>query len=168
MTDLTVRGDRDVRLLRLALFALAALTAVPAFPQEKPANSMEILRQRLKADKKLLVAANMEFAPAEAQAFWPLYEAYQADLGRVNERIVKLIQRYADLYQRKGFTDEAAKGLLDEALAIEQAEVSLKRSYTPKFTAVLPAAKAARYLQIESKIRAVVKYELADAIPVIP
>jgi hypothetical protein len=32
----------------------------------------------------------------------------------------------------------------------------------------MPAEKVARYLQIENKIRAVIKYELADAIPLVP
>jgi hypothetical protein len=57
---------------------------------------------------------------------------------------------------------------LDEALAIEQAEVTMKQGYVPKLSAVLPATKVARYLQIENKIRAVIKYELADGIPLVP
>jgi hypothetical protein len=32
---------------------------------------------------------------------------------------------------------------------------------------VLPPKKVARYLQIENKIRAVVKYELANAVPLV-
>ncbi len=37
--------------------------------------------QKLKADKKLLVASNMELTDAESKAFWPLYDAYQKDLA---------------------------------------------------------------------------------------
>jgi hypothetical protein len=38
---------------------------------------------------------------------------------------------------------------------------------TPKILAALPAMKAARYIQIENKIRAAVRYELAAAIPLV-
>lgn len=37
----------------------------------------------------------------------------------------------------------------------------------PRILAVLPAAKAARYVQIENKIRAIVRYELAEGIPLV-
>jgi len=53
---------------------------------------------------------------------------------------------------------------LNEALNIEQQEMKLKRSYVEKLGKVLPATKAARYLQIENKIRTVVKAELAQVI----
>ena len=64
-------------------------------------------------------------------------------------------------------TDATAKSLLDEALAIEQAEVSLKQAYVPKLAAALPATKVARYIQIENKIRAAIKYDLAENIPLV-
>jgi len=155
-------------LLRLVVVALAACIAIPAVAQDKPASNMEILRQKIRADKRLLVAANMDLKEGEAKGFWPVYDAYQADLGKLNERIAKLIRRYADLIQTNKLTDDAAKSLLNEAIAIEQAEVTMKKGYVPKLSAVLPATKVARYLQIENKIRAVVKYELADAIPLVP
>ena len=63
--------------------------------------------------------------------------------------------------------DETAKKLLNEVLAIDGAEVDMRKSYVPKFEKVLPAAKVARYYQIENKIRAAVKYELAEGIPLV-
>jgi hypothetical protein len=44
---------------------------------------------------------------------------------------------------------------------------ALQQSYAPKLLKVLPPKKALRYLQIENKIRAAVKYELAGSIPVV-
>ncbi len=154
--------------LRLCVLALAALIALPVYAQDKPASNMEVLRQKIRADKKLVVAANMDLKEAEAKGFWPVYDAYQADLGKLNERIARLVRRYADHYKTNTLTDEAAKSLLDEAIAIEQAEVTMKQVYVPKLSYVLPATKVARYLQIENKIRAVIKYELADGIPLVP
>jgi hypothetical protein len=43
----------------------------------------------------------------------------------------------------------------------------LKQTYAEKLSRVIPAAKAARYIQIENKIRAVVRYQLADVIPLV-
>jgi cob(I)alamin adenosyltransferase len=135
--------------------------------QEKPADNMQILREKIKADKKLLVAANMELTESEAKNFWPIYEDYQKDLQNINERLGKLLQSYATDYKNKTMTDDKAKKLTDEYLSIQQAEVKLQSSYIPKLSKALPATKVARYLQIENKIRAVIKYDLAATVPLV-
>ncbi|HSB78861.1 MAG TPA: hypothetical protein VLM91_08740 [Candidatus Methylomirabilis sp.] len=76
-----------MKCLRLLVIALAALIAVPAFAQDKPASNMEILRQKIKVDKKLLVPANMDLTESEAKGFWPVYDAYQAELQTLNELV---------------------------------------------------------------------------------
>jgi hypothetical protein len=52
-------------------------------------------------------------------------------------------------------------------IAIDDAEAKLRKDYAAKLTAAIPAAKAARYLQIESKIRAAIRYEIAANIPLV-
>ncbi len=152
--------------LRMLFVFLAAALAAPLVAQEANTN-MDILRQKIKADKKLIVAANMELSDAEGKAFWPVYDAYQADLKKLNDRMAKTITDYADAYNKGSVPNETAKKLLAESLDIDAAEVSLKKSYVPKLEAVLPEAKVARYMQLENKIRAVVRYELAGAIPLV-
>ena len=152
----------------VGLTAFAVAFPTPAWTQDKPADNMQILRDKVKADKKLVVAANMQLTEAEAKAFWPVYDQYQKDLAAINKRIAKLIQSYAADYQAQTLTDEKATKLTDELVAIEKAEAGLKGSYVPKLSKVLPPKKVARYLQIENKIRAALKYELAGEIPLVP
>jgi hypothetical protein len=109
----------------------------------------------------------MELTESEAKGFWPIYEQYQKDLQKINGRMANLLQSYAEDFRGKSFTDERAKKLIDEALAIEVAEANLKSTYAPKLSKVLPIRKVARYLQIENKIRAVVKYDLAQGVPLV-
>jgi len=154
--------------LFLTLAAAAMMLFVsPALSQDKPDGNMQILRDKIKADKKLLVAENMELTESEAKAFWPVYEAYQNDLLAINQRIGRLIEGYAADYQKNALTDEKAEKLISELVGIQKAEAELQASYVPKLNKVLPAKKVARYLQIETKIRAVVKYELAAQIPLV-
>jgi hypothetical protein len=153
----------------MVMVMVAALVgwAIPSAAQDKPADNMQILRDKIKADKKLLVAANMELTEAEAKAFWPVYDQYQKDLAAINRRIGKLIESYAADYRANTMTDEKAKKLTAEYVAIEKAEAGLKESSVPKLSKVLPPKKVARYLQIENKIRSLVKYELAGEIPLV-
>jgi len=155
-----------VRTVTRCVLALAAFVLVlPVFSYAQTASDMEILRQKLKADKKLVVAQAMQLTEAEATGFWPVYDAYQADLGTINARLGQTIKVYAEAYRTDTLTNDKAQGLMDEVLKIEQAEVDLKRAYVPKLGGVLSSVKVARYLQIENKIRAVLKYELAGDIP---
>jgi Spy/CpxP family protein refolding chaperone len=157
-----------VNKLLWSVICAVALVAAPAFAQDKSAEmNMQILRDKIKADKKVVVAANMELTDAQAKAFWPIYDAYQNDLKAINERLGNAILAYADAYKAGPISDGAAKKLLDEAIAIDDAEAKLRKGYAAKLTKAIPAAKAARYLQIESKIRAAVRYELAANIPLI-
>jgi hypothetical protein len=163
---------RTIKITWALFIGTVVMTAVMAFPisgltQDKPADNMQVLREKIKADKKLLVATNMELTESEAKGFWPVYEEYQKDLAAINQRIGKLIESYAADYRAKTLTDEKAKKLIDELVAIEQAEAGLKASYVPKLSKVLPPKKVARYLQIENKIRAAVKYEIAGGVPIV-
>ncbi len=135
--------------------------------QDKPADNMQILRDKIKADKKLLVATNMELTESEAKNFWPIYDQYQKDLQKINRRMVTLLESYADDFRARSLTDDKAKKLINDAIAIEQAEADLKSTYAPKLNKVLPVKKVVRYLQIENKIRAVVKYDIASGVPLV-
>jgi hypothetical protein len=154
-----------MKLAQVALFAVATMLALPTIAQTT--SDMQILAEKVKADKKLVVAANMQLTEDEAKGFWPVYEAYQKDLQAINQRLVGAIRNYADAYNKGPVSDETAKQLINEAIAIEDAEVKLKRSYVPKLEKVIPGMKVARYIQIENKIRAVGKYELAAQIPLV-
>jgi len=154
-----------MKLARIVLFAVAALLALPAVAQTE--SDMQILAEKIKADKKLVVAANLRLMDDEAKGFWPVYDAYQKDLQAINQRLLGVVKKYADAYNAGAVSDETAKKLITEAIAVEEAEVKLKRSYVPKLEKVIPGVKVARYIQIENKIRAIVKYQLAAQIPLV-
>jgi hypothetical protein len=150
-------------IMALMLFSFAT----PVVAQDKPADNMQILREKIKADKKLLVAANMDLTELEAKGFWPVYDEYQKDLQKINQRIANLLDSYAADFRNKSLTDDKAKKLIDDSVSIELAEANLKSVYAPKLSKVLPVKKVARYLQIENKIRALVKYDLASGVPLV-
>jgi hypothetical protein len=163
-----------MKLAKLVVLLAACLLAVPSFAQTKgaPAGAanqadIQILRDKIKADKKLIVSQNMTLTDAEAKGFWPVYDAYQKDLQAINDKMLTTIKTYADAYNKGPVADDVAKKLVNEALALDEEELKMKRSYVPKLEKVLPASKAARYMQIENKIRAVVKLELAANIPLV-
>ena len=95
-----------MKMLQILLFALATSIAAPSFAQDKSNSNMEILRQKVKADKKLVVAANMNLTDAEAKAFWPIYDEYQTELRKVNEQLAAAILSYAKDFNANTLTDD--------------------------------------------------------------
>lgn len=155
----------------ITAITMAAALALPVMAQDAErtatANDMEILRQKVKADKKAVVAANLMLTEAEGAKFWPIYDQYQTELDQINRRKGQLILDYANAFNKGPVPDDVASKLLTEFQAIDMAESNLRMQTMPKVIAALPPVKAGRYLQIESKIRAVINYELASGIPLI-
>ena len=154
-----------MKLLQILVLIFAAAFVAPAFSDS--ATDMQILRDKVEADKRLIVSQNMELSDSEAKAFWPIYDAYQADLAKINERLGKTITAYADAYKAGPISNDTAKKLMNEYFSIEDTELKLQRTYAAKLEKALPAAKAVRYLQIENKIRSAIKYDLAANIPLV-
>ena len=155
------------RIISVGIPVIALGFAPLGLAQDKPADNTEIIHQKLKADKKLIVSKYMELTESEAKNFWPVYEDYQKDLQKINERLLNLLQSYATDYRNKSLTDEKAKKLLDDWIALENDEAKHRESYVPKVLKALPAKKAARYLQIENEYRILIKYDLAATVPLV-
>jgi hypothetical protein len=152
-------------LLVIALAVALAVVAVPAVAQDQQADTMQMVRDKIRADKKLFIAENLPLTAAEAKAFWPVYDSYQQELRALNDRTIKLIKEYANNYQT--MSDQTAKKLMDEYLAIDAARLKIRQVYVPRFRKVLREKQVARYYQLENKVQAAVSYELAAEIPLV-
>ena len=122
------------------------------------------LKKKIMFDqKRLVVMENMEFTEEEAAAFWPVYDKHQEELFQINQRGAKLILAYASVYQT--LTDEQAVKLVDEYYDIQDDRLTVMKKMAVDVGKVLPGKKAFRYLQVEAKLSAIGRYELAKEIP---
>jgi len=144
---------------------LACLVGGVAVAQDKPSDNMDVMREKLRADKKAVVAEVLQLTEGEAKAFWPVYNAYQSDMVTHYDKLLKLIDTYASSYET--MTDAQATSLLQQYLGLEREHVALLTSYLPRFQKVLPPKKVAKLYQVENKARALVNYELARGIPIV-
>lgn len=147
--------------------ALAALLATPAFAQDKGAtlvNAAE-LRAKIQSDKKGIVERNMGLTPDEAKKFWPIYDQYQKDLAAPQSTYNRAVLDYVN--SEKSITDANAKRIVGDIQGAQEAEAKLRKSTFEKLEKAIGAKKAARYLQLENKMDAVLKYEAAAAIPLV-
>ena len=149
------------------LFAVASLTAPIGAAQNKDGDvtDMQALRAAIKADKKAFVASTMNLTSAEAKRFWPIYDAYQRSVDAGNRRRALAIE--AVVAKDQSLSNLYARNLANELISNDETEIRARRTLHNRIMRALPPNKAARYLQLESKIRAVQDYDIATTIPLI-
>ena len=108
---------------------------------------------------------NLALTDEEAVAFWPVYDRYQQELGAIQDRLLRVIQDYSANFG--SMTDEKATKLVEDYLAVERDRAEVRRSYLAPISETLPGVKVMRFYQLENKIEAVLRYDLASTIPVI-
>ncbi len=155
------------------LFAAAILVAPPVMAEGTAADvtDMSALRAAVRSDKKALVASTLKLTDAEAKKFWPVYDAYQRDLDLANRRRTVVVEGLVSL--DRPLSNLYAKSLANELIAADEFELKARRTIHNRLIkplpgrTIMPAAKGARYLQLESKIRAVQAYDIASTIPLV-
>lgn len=165
---MTENGEKCMnKLLAVAILAIAATAAQFASAQGSAADvtDMQALRDAVKSDKKAFVASKLDLTPAEAQKFWPIYDQYQRALAVVSQQ--RAVSLEGMLSRGQPVTNPYAKQLASGTLAADDAEIRARHRLYNRLVRVVPAIKAARYLQLEGKIRAVQAYDIAATIPLI-
>ena len=154
-------------LVKILIAIILLFGSTSLFSQTNDEKEMKKLIDEVKADKKQLILTYIQLTEEQSKSFIPVYDEYQAELQNVNERLANLILDYAGYYNNNSVTDEAARKMLTEMIAIDNKETEIKGKYSQKLLDIIPAIKVTRYIQMENKIRAAIKYELAAQIPLV-
>jgi hypothetical protein len=152
-------------LIRWTLLACALPLAVQAAADEDAANRLEALVDAIESNKTALVAVNLNLDQDESKAFWPVYLKYQEELSSLGDRFVLLIDDYTENFD--SMDDAQAQKIVEEYLGLENERAALRRKYFRPLSEALPGRKVARFYQFENKVDAVLRYRLAQSIPVI-
>jgi hypothetical protein len=158
-------------LILVLVVALALPAAAQTGPSGQPATrapdpaALQKLREKIRSDHKAVVAQNLPLTDAEAKAFWPVFDKCHQELDSAQRDSNRAILDYVN--GESTMTDALAKKIANDLLAAEAKEARARKSCFDRVAKVLPGKKAARYLQIESKIRALSRFDVAVAIPLV-
>ena len=150
--------------LILGLSAAATRAAQPG-AVEKTDTNLHVLLDTIRANRKALVAVNLSLTADEAAKFWPIYDRYQQEISAVGDRLAAVIQDYTANF--RDLSNDKALQLMNDYLAAEADRLKVRRAYVGEFAKALPGRKVARFYQIENKMDAVIRYDLAATIPVV-
>jgi Spy/CpxP family protein refolding chaperone len=124
-----------------------------------------MLRKDIRSQKKQVIAANISLTDTEAQQFWPIYDQYTAELVQINNDKYALIKEYAQSYG--SMTDAQAEDWAQRLLKLDANVAGLRLKYWPIFRRVLPAKKAALYIQVERRAQMLIDVQLSSQIPLL-
>jgi len=154
------------------LQGILALTPAPATAQTSQAEKknteqyIELVRRDLRQEKRKIIGEALALKQSEADAFWPVYERYEAELNRLGDEKLALINDYADNY--KSMTDAKAGELTRKAIDLDILRTSLLQQYLPQFQKALTNRRAAQFYQIEMPLLKVVDLQIASKLPMMP
>jgi Spy/CpxP family protein refolding chaperone len=158
---------KTLKTLSFALAALALPLAAGAAPEPTIDAQITEFRAILAKGLREVYVQELKLTDAEGKAFWPVYDAYAAGVKAHNDKVLALIKRYAAAYNAGPVDEATAKSLLSDAMALDKSEAKLRDDVMSKAMKALPATKAAVFYQIDSKVRATFKYDLAAQIPLV-
>jgi hypothetical protein len=153
-----------------ALLAVGVASADPARPIDNDkfgdyAAAITELRQEAGQDRRNIVKANMLLTGSESARFWPLYDEYRAERGKIWDRKAQLITKF--LAEQNSMSEDEARALANEDFQIEKDTSELRAKWYEKMTKVLSERTVARFFHIDEKLDASVDVALAANIPLI-
>jgi hypothetical protein len=160
---LTMRLRTGLLAAILGLGALAA-SGRPALAQT-PEKYLELLRSDVRATKVEILTDALELSNKDADAFWPIYRAYDAELATIGDRRVALIKKFAATYGTT--TEDAAAAFAREWFGIQDDRAALRRKYFGKVAKATSSIIAARFIQVENLVGMLIDIQIAAELPLV-
>ncbi len=152
-----------MKLVEVALALAIATAPFGASAQESVRADEQIILKQVQTDKRAVYARTLQLTDSESRAFWPIYDEYEVAAKKVDDKFLALVDEFAQKYAT--MTDADAAQMLKTKMALEQERMALKQKYTKKIAKAVPATKALRYAQVETRIENMIRRDVYSLIP---
>jgi Spy/CpxP family protein refolding chaperone len=155
---------KNSALLTLTFAMLASCPLVRAQDQEPTIDStIAVVRANMRADRTTLITTGMNFNDKDGAAFWPIYQQYEYERSRLDDRRAAVIKQYTQKYPN--LTDAEAKAMAEQMLDCESRQAELKKKYYKKFNKVLPALTVTKFFQLERRVDLLMDMNVESSLP---
>lgn len=117
-------------------------------------------------DKQAVVAEFVKPSPAEKDAFWKLYDEYEAKRKELGKQRIALLEQYADQYLTMTGID--ADAWTKKVIALQKKTDDLIATYYTKIKAKSDGIVATQFYQIENFILTSIRAEILQKVPFLP
>lgn len=149
---------------KISLLLVAFLFATVTYSQSNK-EEVDLFQAAMGMQKKEVVANFVHPGDAQKDAFWKIYDEYEAIRKENGQKRIKLLEQYADTYAT--MTDAQADAWMKDVLKLQSATDALIVTYYNKVKKATSPIVAAQFYQIEIYILSVVRAQLLDQVPFI-
>jgi len=128
-------------------------------------NDIQVIQGAWGKEKREIIKEGMNLTTANAEKFWPIYDAYEEERKALSAERLMIINDYGKNYT--ALTDEKADELMKRVFSNNSSLEKLEKKYYDKMKKALSATEAAKFFQIENYLKVMVSAELQDEIPFI-
>ena len=129
----------------LSIFGNSLLSA-----QERRGPSPEMF-EKIKAEKISFFTSKLDLTPAEAQAFWPVYNEFEKKKLEI-QRQVHDFERMPDEKYAK-LTEPEIEKMTNNYIELFEQEAKLRKEYHKQFQKILPKKKVLLMYRTENEFR---------------
>ena len=109
------------------------------------------ISDRIKAERVMYFTNRIQLTPAEAQAFWPIYNELDEKKDVLYKQRADIAMRY--MQHALTLTDRELETMLNQYWQIYQKEYKLTSDYHKKFLSVLSPAKVMKLYMVEEQFK---------------
>jgi len=162
------------------ILVVALLVSAPYAPAQENAGSgkqasasdqqnidayVTLLRTDVRQQKAQMLGEVMQLSAPDAAKFWPIYEQYDAELAKLNDKRIANIKEYASAYDE--MTDAKADELIGKGLDYRKQRSELLAKYYELVRKSLGGITAARFIQIEDQLLLIIDLQIYSSLPVV-
>jgi Spy/CpxP family protein refolding chaperone len=152
-------------LLLIQSVAFAQKSETPASGPTVSEQDIELMRSDIRSAKKQIIADNLKLTSAQAEKFWPVYDAYAQETTKLGDARYALIKEYANHYE--DMTDAQAESLVNKMATLDEQTATVRQQSIPKFAKVLTGKQNALFFQLDRRINLLLDLQFAANIPLV-
>lgn len=119
----------------------------------KPTKAQREKRQeKMKAMKKAFIKIELELTESEEQAFWPVYDKYEAKRMEQRKEHRALRKKYKGKTPEE-MTDAEAEEILSKEIKFKEQKLALEKAYNDELKKVIPVRKVLMLHRAERKFK---------------
>ena len=131
----------------LIIYTICALMLSLTSVKAQPGRGMQHRRGQLDAQKIAFITRELELTPQEAQAFWPVYNEFDAKRKTLRQSFISTTN--LENKNIEELSDKEAGELADNQIIQSQKLLDLRKEYHSKFKSVLPVKKVLKLYECE-------------------
>ena len=124
---------------------------------------VDLLQAAFGMEKKMIVASFVTPSDAQKDAFWKVYDEYEAQRKDLGKQRIELLNQYAEQYQT--LTSEQAHVWTSKVIDLQNKTDKLITRYYKKVKSISDGIVATQFYQVESYILTGIRIELLEGIP---